>query len=56
MTPHGQSMGALRGMGGQRPIVVQLMLPGGRMLEQILIEYSKTTGRPLQVRTLGRVV
>lgn len=55
VTPHGESMGALRGMaqGGGAPIVVQLVLPGGQVIEQLLIKHTRDKGRPLQVKTLG---
>lgn len=56
VTPHGESMGALRGMAGGgdgAPIVVQLVLPGGKVIEQLLIKHTRDSGRPLQVRTLG---
>lgn len=33
--------------------VVQLVLPGGQVIEQLLIEHSRKKGRPIQVRTLG---
>lgn len=57
VTPHGDTMGALRGLGGSgggdsRPIVVQLVV-GARVVEQLLIQHTRDTGRPLQVRTLG---
>jgi hypothetical protein len=47
--------GTMPGMGGgsSAPIVVQLMLPGGKVLEQLLIQHTRDSGRPLQVSTLG---
>jgi phage-related protein len=47
--------GVMPGMGGGSlaPIVVQLMLPGGKVLEQLLIQHTRDSGRPLQIRTLG---
>ena len=50
----GGVMPALGG-GSSAPIVVQLMLPGGRILEQLLIQHTRDEGRPLQVQTLGAV-
>lgn len=55
VTPHDKSMGALRGLAGggsMAPTIVQLVV-GGRVLEQILIQHTRETGEPLQVRTLG---
>jgi hypothetical protein len=48
---HRASMGAMRGAGDDRPIVVQLVVDG-KVLEQALIRRSRDTGRPLQVRTI----
>jgi hypothetical protein len=47
--------GTMPGMGGgsSAPIIVQLMLPGGKVLEQLLIQHTRDSGRPLQVSTLG---
>lgn len=54
VTPHGESMGALSSLGaGAAPIIVQLMLPGGKIIEQLLIQHTRDTGRPIAVRTLG---
>lgn len=54
VTPHGESMGALSGISGgdNRPLIVQLVV-GAKVVEQLLIEHTRATGRPLQVRTLG---
>lgn len=52
VTPHGESMGMLRGLGGSAPMVVQLVVDG-RVLEQILIQHTRRTGEPLAVHTLG---
>lgn len=54
VTPHGESMGALRGLAGgsDSPTIVQLVVDG-RILEQVLIRRTRETGRPLQVATLG---
>jgi hypothetical protein len=41
------------GGGGSAPIIVQLVLPGGKVIEQLLIQHTRDTGRPLQVSTLG---
>ena len=51
--PNGQTerMLAGGGRGDDRPLVVQLVV-AGRVLEQVLIEHVRATGRPLQVRTL----
>lgn len=54
VTPHGESMGALRGLSAgddNRPIVVQFVLDG-KVIEQSLIRRSRDTGRPIQVSTL----
>ena len=53
VTPHGESMGRLRGLGGgdDRPILVQLVLDS-KVIEQALIRRTRDTGRPLQVKTL----
>ncbi|WP_183092901.1 phage tail protein [Nocardioides stalactiti] len=48
-----RAMAAGLGGGSGQPLVVQLVLPNGRVIEQILIEHQRTTGRPLQVKTLG---
>lgn len=46
--------GVMPGMGGSSaPIIVQFVMPGGRVIEQLLIQHSRDTGRPLQVSTLG---
>ena len=51
---HSASMAAMSGGGGGlAPIVVQLVTPGGKILEQLLIQHTRDTGRPLAVRTLG---
>lgn len=54
VTPHSESMGALRGLAGGdgAPTIVQLVVDG-RILEQVLIRHTRNTGRPLQVQTLG---
>jgi phage-related protein len=48
---HRQSMGAMRGMGSEQPIIVQFVLDG-KVIEQSMIKRSRETGRPLQVRTI----
>lgn len=40
------------GRGGTVSAVVQFVLPGGKVIEQQLIQWSRETGRPLQVRTI----
>lgn len=47
--------GVMPGMGGgsNAPIIVQLVTPYGKVLEQVLIRHTRDTGRPLQVQTLG---
>jgi phage-related protein len=49
----GGTMPGMGGGGGGAPIVVQLMLPGGKVIEQLLIQHTRDSGRPLQVSTLG---
>lgn len=52
--PHAASMAAAGAGGGSlAPIIVQLVTPGGKVLEQLLIQHTRDTGRPLQVSTLG---
>lgn len=43
---------ASRGSGGTVSAIVQFVLPGGKVIEEQLIQWSRETGRPLQVRTL----
>ncbi len=46
--------GVMPGMGGgsTTPLVVQLVI-GAKVVEQLLIQHTRDTGRPLAVRTLG---
>lgn len=48
--------GVMPGMGGGGGVVqtiVQLVMPGGKVIEQILIQHERDTGRPLGVHSLG---
>lgn len=48
--------GVMPGMGGAGGVVqtiVQLITPAGQILEQIMIQHERDTGRPLGVHTLG---
>jgi hypothetical protein len=40
------------GGGGTVSAIVQFVLPGGKVIEQQLIQWSRETGRPLQVQTI----
>lgn len=42
----------LGGAASSQPVIVQLRI-GAKVVEQILIDHTRSTGRPLQVRTLG---
>lgn len=57
VTPHGESMGALRGLPGGGVTVNVYTGVGdpvaiGREVEKVLIQMTRATGRPLQVRTV----
>jgi phage-related protein len=49
----GGTMPGMGGGGSSAPILLQLMLPGGKVIEQLLIQHTRDAGRPLQVSTLG---
>lgn len=38
--------------GGEVSAIVQFVMPGGKVIEQQLIRWSRETGRPIQVRTI----
>lgn len=53
--PGGVMPGMGGGAGGVVQTIVQLVMPGGKVIEQILIQHERDTGRPLGVHSLGAI-